>query len=78
MGPVHFVQLNSEQHIQPKSKQVVWLENDLKALDRTQFPWVVVSMHRWGGNTFHSVNVDGRVITARRFARAPTCCFLPR
>jgi hypothetical protein len=45
-GPVHFIQLNSEQYLNAGSKQHTWLEADLKRVDRTKTPWVVVSLHR--------------------------------
>jgi len=42
-GPVHFFGLSSEQSVQ---KQAVWLETNLKAVDRSVTPWVIVFFHR--------------------------------
>merc|ERR1711871_834807 len=43
-GPVHFIMLSSEHHLLGEQKS--WLENDLRNIDRTDTPWVVVSSHR--------------------------------
>lgn len=50
-GNVHFVSISTEvmfveaQHSQVR-KQAKWLENDLRNVDRTKTPWVVVHGHR--------------------------------
>lgn len=56
---VHVVGLNSESEYdlpEMDASQVQWLANDLKAVDRTKTPWVVVMLHRplycSGGGTF--------------------------
>ena len=53
-GPIHFTVLSSEQHLYGTQKD--WLENDLKNVNRTATPWVIVASHRpmwissdWGG-----------------------------
>ena len=45
-GPVHFIQLSTEQEIGPGSVQYEFLKNDLEQVDRSQFPWVIVGWHR--------------------------------
>lgn len=51
--------LSSEHNLTSGSDQYEWLENDLKSVNRTITPWLVVEMHRpmynsvryWGGAT---------------------------
>ena len=38
--------MSSEHDYRPGSRQYVWLENDLKNVDRTKTPWVVLGGHR--------------------------------
>ena len=45
-GPVHFIQLSTEQEIGPGSIQYEFLVNDLEQVDRSMFPWVVIGWHR--------------------------------
>ena len=45
-GMVHMVMLSTEHDYQPGSPQYVWLENDLKNVDRTKTPFVMVGGHR--------------------------------
>jgi hypothetical protein len=42
---VHFIALSSEHPIDEKSKQYAWLEGELKKVNRTQTPWLIVSWH---------------------------------
>ena len=46
MGPVHFVQLSTEQIMAPGSEQYIFLEQDLMRVDRSVTPWVIVGWHR--------------------------------
>jgi hypothetical protein len=46
MGALHVVQISSEHDYTQGSKQYAWLSRDLKAVDRSVTPWVVVTMHR--------------------------------
>jgi hypothetical protein len=46
IGSIHTIQLSSEQDFTPGSKQYQWLEQDLKNLDRSIVPWVLVTLHR--------------------------------
>jgi len=46
MGPVHFVQLSTEQIISPGSEQYEFLESDLMGVNRSVIPWVIVGWHR--------------------------------
>ncbi|XP_066910739.1 uncharacterized protein [Clytia hemisphaerica] len=45
-GMVHMVMLSTEHDYRPGSPQYVWLENDLKSVDRTKTPFVLVGGHR--------------------------------
>jgi acid phosphatase len=46
MGPVHFIVLDGETPSDPSSAQYAFVSQDLKSLDRKQYPWVVVGVHR--------------------------------
>jgi hypothetical protein len=46
MGPVHFVQLSTEQIMSPGSEQYEFLKGDLMAVDRSITPWIIVGWHR--------------------------------
>ena len=43
---VHTIMLSSEHNLTSGSDQYEWLENDLKSVNRTITPWLVVEMHR--------------------------------
>ena len=45
-GGVHAVVLSSEHDWRNGSRQYTWLENDLKAVDRSNTPWIVLATHR--------------------------------
>jgi len=45
-GMVHMVMLSTEHDYRPGSPQYVWLENDLKSVDRTKTPFIMVGGHR--------------------------------
>ncbi|XP_063679765.1 uncharacterized protein LOC134815183 isoform X3 [Bolinopsis microptera] len=45
-GLVHVVMFSSEHDFRPDSRQYLWLEKDLKSVDRNKHPWVVVTSHR--------------------------------
>ncbi|CAI5704275.1 hypothetical protein KXD40_001319 [Peronospora effusa] len=45
-GGIHVIQISSEHDWRRGSKQYKWLENDLKSVDRTQIPWIVLTSHR--------------------------------
>lgn len=46
MGPVHFVQLSTEQIMSPGSEQYQFLKRDLMSVNRSVTPWVIVGWHR--------------------------------
>jgi acid phosphatase type 7 len=46
MGPVHTTVLSSEHDLSPNSPQYMWLQDDLRAVDRSRTPWLVVEAHR--------------------------------
>lgn len=39
-------QVSSEHDIEPGSRQHLWLDADLAAVDRSITPWVIVTAHR--------------------------------
>ena len=43
---LHVVMLSSEHDLKSTSAQYQWLEEDLKAINRKKYPWVVVTAHR--------------------------------
>lgn len=45
-GMVHMVMLSTEHDYRPGTPQYIWLENDLKNLDRKKTPFVLVGGHR--------------------------------
>lgn len=45
-GSVHTTVISSEHDLSPGSIQYEWLENDLKVVDRTRLPWLVLELHR--------------------------------
>ena len=46
VGIVHFVMISSEHDMTSGSEQLLWLERDLAAVNRTVTPWVVFAQHR--------------------------------
>lgn len=46
MGPVHTTVFSSEHDLSPGSSQYEWLADDLKKVDRSKTPWLVVEAHR--------------------------------
>eukprot|EP00928_Gymnodinium_smaydae_P062366 TRINITY_DN46250_c0_g1_i1.p1 TRINITY_DN46250_c0_g1~~TRINITY_DN46250_c0_g1_i1.p1 ORF type:complete len:615 (-),score=36.57 TRINITY_DN46250_c0_g1_i1:199-1995(-) len=46
LGAVHVVMMDTELSCGKGSEQLVWLEADLKAVNRSRTPWVVVTGHR--------------------------------
>jgi len=45
-GGVHVIQMSSEHNWRRGSKQYKWIEDDLKRVDRSKTPWVVLTAHR--------------------------------
>lgn len=46
MGLVHTIMLSSEHSLNPDSRQYKWLEKDLKNVNRSLTPWIIVESHR--------------------------------
>ncbi|MEW5317631.1 MAG: hypothetical protein WDW38_008913 [Sanguina aurantia] len=46
MGPAHFIQITTEDAFGVGSEQWNFVVNDLKAVNRSLTPWVIVGMHR--------------------------------
>ncbi|CAH0515061.1 unnamed protein product [Peronospora belbahrii] len=45
-GGIHVIQISSEHDWRRGSKQYKWLENDLKSVNRSETPWIVLTAHR--------------------------------
>jgi hypothetical protein len=45
-GPIHFLQFSSEHDFAPGSEQYAWILQDLKSVNRSVTPWVIVGFHR--------------------------------
>jgi len=45
-GMAHYIMMSTEHDYSPGSRQYTWLENDLRNLDRTVTPWVMIAGHR--------------------------------
>ena len=45
-GSAHFVLMSTEHFFDPTSPQYQFLENHLKAVDRTRTPWLIFAGHR--------------------------------
>ncbi len=46
IGIVHFVGMSTEHNFTRGSIQYQWIENDLKTVNRTLFPWIIFGGHR--------------------------------
>eukprot|EP01031_Cornospumella_fuschlensis_P010169 gene10169-12470_t len=46
VGLMHFIGISTEHPYTIGSPQYLWLESDLKAIDRTRTPWVIFGGHR--------------------------------
>jgi hypothetical protein len=55
-GPIHFTVMSSEHNFLPGSDQYIWLENDLKSVNRDVTPWLIMTGHR---TPYTSVNPYG-------------------
>lgn len=69
IGLIHFVGISSEHNFSTGSPQYLWLENDLKSVDRTITPWVLFGSHRamylnsdYGGPVTSDLNVSALLI----------------
>ena len=58
VGLIHMVGMSTEHNYSIGSEQYIWLENDLKNVDRSVTPWIVFGGHRamylnsnYGGST---------------------------
>nr|CCA27923.1 calcineurinlike phosphoesterase putative [Albugo laibachii Nc14] len=45
-GPIHIIQMSSEHDWRRGSEQFLWLEEDLKQVNRSVTPWIVLTIHR--------------------------------
>ena len=58
---MHMIFMSSECDFSPESKQFSWLLNDLKAVDRSKTPWLIVTFHRPIYNSNHAHQMEGKV-----------------
>lgn len=45
-GSAHFISISSEHNISIGSEQRAWLEAELESTDRSQYPWLIILIHR--------------------------------
>lgn len=45
VGPVHYITLNNYENFLVGSPQFIWLQNNLKTVDRALTPWIVINWH---------------------------------
>ncbi len=69
MGLIHFVGMSTEHNYTIGSPQYLWLENDLKNVDRSVTPWIVFGGHRamyinsnYGGSVTSDIVVMNNLI----------------
>ncbi|CAF2126035.1 unnamed protein product [Rotaria magnacalcarata] len=46
VGPVHIIYYSTEHDFRHTSPQYAWLEQDLRSVDRSRTPWIIVGSHR--------------------------------
>ncbi|CAF4141426.1 unnamed protein product [Adineta steineri] len=46
IGPIHIVYYSTEHDFLPTSRQYAWLEQDLRSVNRSLTPWLIVGSHR--------------------------------
>ncbi|CAF1126213.1 unnamed protein product [Adineta steineri] len=46
VGPIHIVYYSTEHDFLPSSPQYIWLEQDLRSVNRSLTPWLIVGSHR--------------------------------
>ncbi|CAF1045225.1 unnamed protein product [Adineta steineri] len=46
IGPIHIVYYSTEHDFRRLSPQYTWLENDLRSVNRSRTPWLIVGSHR--------------------------------
>jgi hypothetical protein len=69
VGLIHFIGISTEHEYTIGSKQYLWLEKDLKSIDRTKTPWVIFGGHRamylnsnYGGSVSSDITVMDSMI----------------
>ncbi|KAL2603251.1 hypothetical protein R1flu_017223, partial [Riccia fluitans] len=62
IGPVHIVSLNSYVSLAKHTPQYRWMEADLKTVDRSVTPWVVIITHTPWYNTYNLHYLEGEVM----------------
>lgn len=70
VGLIHLIGISTEHDYTIGSEQYLWLENDLKSIDRTKTPWVIFGGHRamylnsnYGGSVSSDIVVMDNMIT---------------
>lgn len=59
---VHFIVISSEHPIDPPSRQYKWLEEDLKKVDRSKTPWIILTFHQSPYSTTKSRYPGNRIM----------------
>jgi Calcineurin-like phosphoesterase len=66
-GSAFFIQLNSDQSVEPGSTQRAWLLSTLATVDRSKTPWLIVSLHR---PLYSDTSIEGEVDRAAILTQA--------
>ena len=64
-GPARFIMISSYSSLEPQSTQYMWIEQELKAVDRSVTPWVIAVLHTPVYNTFAVHRHDLQIFAAR-------------
>ena len=64
-GMSHHIFLNAYAAMEPNSTQYQWLLQELKSVDRSQTPWLIVTIHVPVYNAFHIHHHDKQIIAAK-------------
>jgi predicted phosphodiesterase len=64
-GPARMVMLNAYSSMEPDSMQYKWLQDELKSVDRSITPWLLVTIHVPLYNTFAAHQQDPQVHAAK-------------
>ena len=70
IGLMHIVGMSSEQNFTTGSPQWLWLENDLKSVNRTETPWILFGAHRamYLSSNYGPDNAEGELIPSSDIA----------
>ena len=66
-GPSKHIIVNAYAAMEPNSTQYQWIEQELKSVDRTKTPWVLVSIHVPLYNTYNIHLADLSILAGRKY-----------